>query len=87
MGRHLESCGVRSGEPIVEAVLIALDRATSTAGAQGRPKVILCDTRLAKGVPVLEAKEKLHFLRVAAEEWPIAKEQLTDGHEKEEARR
>jgi transketolase len=49
--------------------------------------VILCDTRLAKGVPLLEAKEKLHFLRVAAKEWPVAKEQLTDGHENGKARR
>lgn len=71
----------------LEAVLTALDRATNSAAAQGRPKVILCDTRLAKGVPLLEAKEKLHFLRVAAEEWPIAKEQLTTGHERGEGRR
>lgn len=71
----------------LEAVLTALDRATGTAAAQGRPKVILCDTRLAKGVPLLEAKEKLHFLRVAAEEWPVAKQQLTDGHEHGKARR
>ncbi|GAB3871656.1 transketolase [Terrabacter terrigena] len=71
----------------LEAVLTALDWATGSAAAQGRPKVILCDTRLAKGVPVLEAKDKLHFLRVAAEEWPIAKAQLTEGHEHGEARR
>ncbi|NNM46767.1 transketolase [Knoellia koreensis] len=64
----------------LEAVLAALDHVTETAAAQGVPKVILCDTRLANGVPVLEAKDKLHFLRVAAEEWPIAKEQLTAGH-------
>lgn len=67
----------------LDAVLNALDRATSTAGAQGRPKVVLCDTRLANGVPVLESKDKLHFLRVAAEEWPIAKQQLTAGHQKD----
>lgn len=71
----------------LEAVLTALDRATTTAAAHGRPKVILCDTRLAKGVSLLEAKEKLHFLRVAAEEWPVAKAQLTDGHEHGKARR
>lgn len=64
----------------LDAVLAALDHATETAAAQGIPKVILCDTRLANGVPVLEAKDKLHFLRVAAEEWPLAKEQLTAGH-------
>jgi transketolase len=67
----------------LDAVLTALDRATSTAGAHGRPNVVLCDTHLAHGVPVLEAKDKLHFLRVAAEEWPIAKQQLTAGHQKD----
>lgn len=71
----------------LDAVLTALDRATNGAAAQGRPNVVLCDTRLAKGVAVLEAKDKLHFLRVAAEEWPIAKEQLTAGHERGEGRR
>ncbi|KJK09590.1 transketolase [Terrabacter sp. 28] len=65
----------------LEAVLTALDVATDQAVAHGRPHVILCDTVLAKGVPILEAKDKLHFLRVAAEEWPTAKEQLTAGYE------
>lgn len=63
----------------LEAVLNAFDVARSNASAVGRPQVILADTKLAKGVPILEAKEKLHFLRVAAEEWPIAKQQLTAG--------
>lgn len=61
------------------AVLAAFDRARDNASPSGKPQVILADTTLAKGVPVLEVKEKLHFLRVAAEEWPIAKQQLTDG--------
>jgi transketolase len=67
----------------LDAVLAALDQATGSAAAQGRPQVILCHTQLAKGVPILEAKDKLHFLRVAAEEWPTAKQQLRSAHEGE----
>ncbi len=66
------------------AVVDALDTATARAAATGKPQVILADTRLAKGVPVLETKEKMHFLRVAAEEWPVAKEQLRAGFETKE---
>ncbi len=68
----------------VAAVLAAFDHATANASATGQPQVIICDTKLAKGVPVLEGKEKMHFLRVAAEEWPIAKQQLTAGYEAQE---
>lgn len=68
----------------LDAVLTAFDHATDNAAAEGKPQVIIADTRLAAGVPVLEAKEKLHFLRVAAEEWPVAKEQLTAGYESQE---
>ena len=66
------------------AVVSALDQATAGAGATGTPQVILADTKLASGVGVLEAKEKMHFLRVAAEEWPIAKDQLRAGFENQE---
>ena len=31
-----------------------------------KPRVIICDTKMAKGVPFLEAREKTHFLRVGA---------------------
>jgi transketolase len=68
----------------LDAVLTAFDNVTARAAADGQPQVILCDTRLANGVPILEAKEKLHFLRVAAEEWPIAKQQLTAGYQNQE---
>ncbi len=61
----------------IEAVIEAFDKATDAASPEGMPQVILCDTTLAMGVPLLEAKTKLHFLRVAAEEWPLCKEQLT----------
>lgn len=68
----------------LEAVVTAFDQARAQASATGTPQVILADTKLAKGVPVLEAKDKLHFLRVAAEEWPVAKQQLTAGYQAQE---
>jgi transketolase len=43
-------------------------RATTHSG----PRVIICDTKMAKGVPFLEAREKSHFLRVEADEWDKA---------------
>lgn len=66
------------------AVLTAFDIAAANAKTDGAPQVILCDTKLACGVSILEAKEKLHFLRVAAEEWPVAKEQLTAHYQGQE---
>lgn len=67
----------------IAAVARAFDEAVVGAKAEDAPQVILADTKLAKGVPLLEGKEKLHFLRVAAEEWPICKQQLNDGRDKE----
>jgi transketolase len=37
-----------------------------------KPRVIICDTKMAKGVPFLEARESNHFLRVEADEWQQA---------------
>ena len=52
----------------------ALVQAFDTARALGEPKprVIISDTRMAKGVPFLEAREKSHFLRVEQHEWAQA---------------
>jgi transketolase len=30
---------------------------------------VICDTKMAKGVPFLEEREKNHFLRVEPQEW------------------
>lgn len=68
------------------AVVAAFDAARAAASVTGQPQVILCDTRLAKGVPLLESREKLHFMRVAPEEWPLCKEELTAGYQKENGR-
>ena len=51
----------------IDAVKAAFARAR--ACAEAKPRVILCDTRMAKGVPFLEARESNHFLRVEPHEW------------------
>jgi transketolase len=45
----------------------------------GSPKVLICDTRIGCGVPLLETREKAHFMRVEADEWQTAREQLEEG--------
>ena len=56
------------------AVLAAFD--TARALAQPRPRVILFDTLMGKGVPFLETREKNHFIRVDPPEWQQAIEAL-----------
>lgn len=34
-----------------------------------RPRAVICDTKMGKGVGFLEARERSHFLRVEPEEW------------------
>ena len=41
--------------------------------------MIVCDTRMCKGVPFLEAREKNHFIRVDEHEWQMALEALEAG--------
>ncbi len=60
------------------AVLAAFDKARNLA--QPRPRVILFDTKMGKGVPFLEAREKNHFMQVAAAEWQNAIELLDAAH-------
>ncbi len=54
----------------LEAVLDAFDTARNLQEA--KPRVILLDTLLGKGVPVLETRDKNHFIRVDAPEWQQA---------------
>ena len=51
----------------IPALVAAFDRARHLK--EPKPRVIICDTKMAKGVPFLEARERNHFLRVEAEEW------------------
>ena len=59
------------------AVLRAFDTARQLPDA--KPRVILCDTLMGKGVPFLETREKNHFIRVDPPEWQQALDVL-DAH-------
>lgn len=59
------------------AVLRAFDTARQLPEA--KPRVILCDTLMGKGVPFLETREKNHFIRVDPPEWQQALDVL-DAH-------
>ena len=59
------------------AVVDALDRADASAVAVGKPSVVLCDTRVGFGVPLLENREKAHFMRIDEHEWQVCREQLS----------
>jgi transketolase len=61
----------------IEALVTAFDQAR--AFAEPKPRIIICDTKMAKGVPFLEAREKSHFLRVERDEWAKALEILDAG--------
>ena len=65
----------------VDQLLAAFDAAAREAGSGARPSVILCDTRIGRGVPLLETREKAHFMRIDENEWQACREQLTAGHE------
>ena len=58
----------------IEAVRDAFDGARAHAGA--RPRAIICDTRMCKGVPFLETREVTHFIRVEPHEWALALQAL-----------
>jgi transketolase len=55
----------------VAAIVAALEAPTQP----GKPRVIVLDTLMGKGVPLFETREKNHFIRVAPEEWAVARSQ------------
>ena len=59
------------------ALVAALDRADANAAPEGRPSVVLCDTRIGFGVPLLENRDKAHFMRIDEDEWQVCRDQLT----------
>ncbi|GAN72888.1 transketolase [Acidiphilium multivorum AIU301] len=61
----------------IDAVVAAFDAARAAKVAA--PRIVICDTQMAKGVPFLETRERNHFLRVEAEEWQQAID-LLDGN-------
>ena len=60
----------------VTALLAAIDEADQVTD---RPTVLVCDTRIGCGVPLLETREKAHFMRVEEHEWQTAQQQLEEG--------
>jgi transketolase len=65
-GWHVERCDGND----LPAVIQAFDNARALQAP--RPRVILCDTLMGKGVPFLETREKNHFIRVDPPEWQQA---------------
>ena len=61
----------------IGAVRVAFDRARDLA--EPKPRLIICDTLMGKGVPFLEAREKTHFIRVEPAEWDQALAALDAG--------
>ncbi|MET2831101.1 transketolase [Mesorhizobium shangrilense] len=61
----------------IEAVRVAFDLARGLK--EPRPRVIVCDTRIAKGVPFLESRDIAHFIRVEPHEWTLALDALEKG--------
>ncbi|KTC41214.1 transketolase [Pseudomonas putida] len=61
----------------LDALVKAFDAARSHGGTQ--PRVIICDTRMGRGVPFLETREKAHFIRVDEHEWNLALNHLEEG--------
>ncbi|QKZ04934.1 transketolase [Pseudomonas eucalypticola] len=62
----------------LDALVKAFDCARSHTGPQ--PRVIICDTRMGKGVSFLENREKTHFIRVDEHEWDTALDSLQMGN-------
>ncbi|MEC5406463.1 transketolase [Paraburkholderia sp. MPAMCS5] len=74
-GWHVERVNGNDLPALVEA----FDRARALDEA--KPRVILLDTLMGKGVPFLEVREKNHFIRVDAQEWQQAIAVLDQNHE------
>jgi transketolase len=54
----------------LDAVVAAFDAAKSHP--EPKPRMIVADTLMGKGVPFLEQREKNHFIRVEQHEWQLA---------------
>ena len=52
---------------------------SARAATEAKPRIIICDTKMGKGVDFLEARERSHFLRVEPEEWSRAMAELDAG--------
>jgi len=61
----------------IDALVAAFDAARNST--ETKPRIVICDTKMAKGVPFLEERERNHFLRVEPHEWQKAIELLDAG--------
>jgi transketolase len=61
----------------LDAVVAAFDAAK--AKSEPKPSMIIADTKMGRGVPFLEAREKNHFIRVEEHEWQLALNALDAG--------
>ncbi|MEV0598744.1 transketolase [Streptomyces sp. NPDC050315] len=61
----------------IEALVTAFD---ALRAHRGSPSVLICDTRIGRGVPLLETREKAHFMRVEEHEWQVARDELDRTH-------
>ena len=61
----------------LDAVVVAFDAAKDHP--EPKPRIIVADTLMGKGVPFLEVREKNHFIRVDAHEWQLALAALDEG--------
>ncbi|RXH38715.1 transketolase [Bradyrhizobium nanningense] len=63
----------------LDAVVAAFDVAKSHS--EPKPRMIVADTLMGKGVPFLEQREKNHFIRVEQHEWQLALASLEAGRQ------
>ncbi|WP_439357436.1 transketolase [Bradyrhizobium sp. DASA03007] len=63
----------------LDAVVGAFDAAM--AHPEPKPRMIVADTLMGKGVPFLEQREKNHFIRVEPHEWQLALSALNAGEQ------
>ena len=63
----------------IDALVQAFDKARELS--EPKPRIIICDTKMAKGVPFLEQRESNHFLRVEPDEWQKAIQILGTGRD------
>lgn len=61
----------------IPALVAAFDSARSLN--EPKPRVLICDTLMGRGVPFLEMREKTHFIRVDADEWTKALDAIEAG--------
>jgi transketolase len=61
----------------IPALVAAFDRARHYT--EPKPRIVICDTLMGKGVPFLETREKTHFIRVDPAEWSLALDALDAG--------